>query len=771
MLESVDPLPHFSAQLIVAPAAEGDDRTRPLRFRRSFAVAGDIVSARLLVTACGVYQAHLNGQAVGDHVLAPGWTSYRHRHRIQSFDVTRLVQAGANAIGIEVAEGWFRGRLGFWQGVTDVYGTEIGPFGQLDIEMADGSRRTYATDTDWRWQRSPTLVASIYDGETYDQRLENRAWATADFEDSAWHPVELRDFDTAALIPQGSPPMRRIEELSPVFISVSPSGMTLVDFGQNLSGRLRVKLPSRAGHTITFRHAEVLAEGELAVRPLRNARATDVVLTDGSGGDWEPLFTFHGFRYVEVTGWPGDITADDLRAVVLHSDMVPTGTFKCSDDLLNQLHENVRWSMKGNFLDIPTDCPQRDERLGWTGDIQVFAPTASFLFDCRLMLSSWLEDLAAEQADLGFPPVWVPFTPGLFRAMPAAGWSDAAVIVPWVLYQRFGDIETLARQYPSMTSWVDTVATRLDERGLWTQDMQFGDWLDPSAPHDNPAKTRTDAILVASAYRVYVIDLLVRAAEVLGQTADVERYRALSEQARAIFTAEYVTPAGRLMSDSPTGYALALQFNLLPSAVQRATAQRRLRELVAADNYHIGTGFLGTPIICDALVAAGEVDGMYHLLTQPKCPSWLYPVTMGATSMWERWDSMLPDGSINTGDMTSFNHYALGAVADFLHRRVAGLAPGAPGYRTIDVRPIPGGGLTSAAATYRTPHGDAKVSWTRVDGVFSLEVDVPDGCDAVVALPDGSHEQSVAAGTHHFSCPVRAAADDPPRPAPRGPFG
>jgi alpha-L-rhamnosidase len=545
-----------------------------------------------------------------------------------------------------------------------------------------------------------------------------------------------------------------------------------VDFGQNLVGRVRLRVEGPAGTVVTLRHAEVLEDGELGTRPLRQAAATDrYVLRGGGPEEWEPAFTFHGFRYVEVDGWPGELARDALRAVVLHSDLRRTGWFECSDELINRLHENVVWGMRGNVLDVPTDCPQRDERLGWSGDIQVFAPTASFLYDCTGFLSSWLADLAVEQVDVGTVPLYVPYIPLPFPLAPTAAWGDAAVVVPWVLYERTGDAAVLERQYASMTRWVDQVADLAGEDHLWDAGMQLGDWLDPSAPPDRPADARTDRYLVATAYHAWTARLLSRAATVLGRDDDARRYGALADAVQAAFVGEYVTPSGRLVSDAPTAYALALCFDLLLSPEQRRRAGRRLVELVQADDHRIGTGFVGTPIICDALSLVGAHDTAYHLLGQRECPSWLYSVAMGATTIWERWDSMLPDGSINPGDMTSFNHYALGAVADWLHRTVAGLAPAAPGYRRIRVAPRPGGGLRYAAASHLTPFGPAEVRWTRDGDRLDVDIRVPAGVVAEIELPDPSWVPAeVGPGSHRFSCAFRAVEDDP-RPPRLDPFG
>jgi alpha-L-rhamnosidase len=743
----------WTARFVTPSWEEDTSRLQPSPLlRREFDVRPGVVFARLYVTALGVYEVQLNGRVAGDHVLAPGWTSYAHRLRYQTFDVTDLLHAGRNAIGALLGDGWFRGRLGFDGGRRNIYGDRLALLAQLEITYADGMTERMITDETWRAITGPILASDLYDGETYDARLERPGWSTPGHDDRDWAGVRQLDRNLSTLVAPSGPPVRRIELLAPVAIGTSPAGAQIVDFGQNIVGRLRLTVHGPAGQTITLRHAEILVHGELCTGPLRTAQATDRYTLRGEGPEtWEPRFTFHGFRYASVEGWPGDLHAGDIRAVVCHSDLERTGWFECSDPLLNRLHENVVWSMRGNFLDVPTDCPQRDERLGWSGDIQVFAPTACFLFDSHGFLTSWLADVAAEQEETGTVPIFVPY--GLDTPpAPVAAWGDAAVIVPWVLYQRYGDADLLAAQLPSMRAWVDQLAARTGARRIWDQDQQIGDWLDPSAPPDAADATRTDPALIATAYFARSADLLAEADGVLGRTEEEARYRALAAQVRDAFATEYVSPSGRVVSDSMTAYALALQFGLLPSAEQRRHAGVRLAAIVREGGYHIGTGFVGTPLICDALCDEGEYDTAYRLLTQRGCPSWLYPVTRGATTIWERWDSLLPDGSVNSFDMTSFNHYAFGSVADWLHRCVGGLAPAAPGYRRLEIRPHPGGGLTYACARHRTPYGLASCAWRMEAGEIAVEILVPPNTTAVVRLPwIPADPFEVGAGTHCWS--------------------
>ncbi|MFF4590317.1 family 78 glycoside hydrolase catalytic domain [Streptomyces sp. NPDC001388] len=747
-----------------APAPTAGARPATL-LRGEFTARATVRSARLLVTALGVYEMEINGTVAGDHVLAPGWTSYRHRHRYQTFDVTTLVREGRNAWGAHLADGWYRGLLGFNGGTRDIYGERTGLLAELHIDYADGSTEVVTTDDGWRWSPGPILATGLYEGEEYDARQERDGFTRPGFDDSAWQPVAVLDFDTAVLFPADSPPVRRVEHIAPVAVTTSPTGRTILDFGQNLVGRLRVRVRGEAGHTLTLRHAEVLEDGELCTRPLRHATATDryVLSGDPAGEEWEPRFTFHGFRYAEVGNWPGRLDPADVTAVVLHSDLRRTGWFSCSDDSLDRLHENVVWGMRGNFVDVPTDCPQRDERLGWTGDVQVFAPTAAFLYDVRGFLRSWLRDLAADQGDdeRRVPPVFSPDIPVITPVPippgnpPMAGWCDAAVIVPWVLYERYGDTEVLREQYPSMRGWVDAVDGLAGPARIWGEGFQFGDWLDPSAPADDPGRAMTSSALVATAYFARSARLLARTAEVLDEATDARRYHALADSVRDAFRDRFHSGGGRLTEQTQTAYALALSFRLLEDPAERAGAGRHLAGLVAGRGHRIGTGFLGTPLVCDALTDTGHVDAAYRLLMQRSCPSWLYQVGMGATTVWERWDSMLPDGSVNPGEMTSFNHYALGAVADWIHRTVAGLAPAEPGYRRLLVRPRPGGGLTWARAGHDTPFGRAECGWSREGGTLHVDLLVPPQVTALVDLP-GTEPVEAGPGRHSFRVPYPA---------------
>ncbi|MFG2953635.1 family 78 glycoside hydrolase catalytic domain [Streptomyces sp. NPDC048291] len=714
---------------------------RPPLLRKEFAVGTEVERARLYVTAHGLYEIEINGRRVGDHALAPGWTSYHHRLRYQTHDVTDHLRAGDNAIGGWLSDGWYRGRLGFGGGHADVYGDRLALLAQLEVVHRDGSVTVIGTDTSWRAGHGPLLSSGLLDGETYDARYEPSGWSSPGFDAGDWSPVDVVARDPATLVAPTGPPVRCTQEITPVLVTPLDADRLLVDFGQNLVGRVRITVAGPAGHTVVIRHAEVLQDGELCVRPLRDAVATDrYTLKGGAPETWEPRFTLHGFRYAEITGWRGGDPYRGIVARVHHTDMARTGWFACSDEQVNRLHENVVWSLRGNFVDLPTDCPQRDERLGWTGDIQVFAPTAAFLYDCHGMLASWLRDVAVEQHADGTVPWYVPEIPGGSQwtpARPGAGWGDVVALTPWDLYRGSGDAALLAAQYESARRWVDLVTGLADPSGLWNRGFQLGDWLDPFAPPDDPGAGRTDRHLIATGYYAWSLRHVAWTADVLGRVDERRRYEELARRVRQAFVDEYVLPGGRMTSDTQTAYAVALQFDLLPDAAARDEAGHRLAELVEAGGHTIQTGFIGTPLVAPALSATNHDDTAYALLLQQECPSWLYALKHDATTVWERWDSMLPDGTVNPGEMTSFNHYALGAVAQWLHTRVAGLNPGAPGYRDIVFRPRPGGGITWASATHESPYGRVAIRWELGETDLVVETTVPTGATGRIEWPEG----------------------------------
>ncbi|UFU06549.1 alpha-L-rhamnosidase [Ruania halotolerans] len=735
----------------------------PGRARTEIEVAGPVRSATLYATAGGVYQASINGTDVDDAVLKPGWTDYHERLVHEATDVTDLIRPGANAIGIRFAGAWWTEEFGFHGAGRRIYGDQPVVAAQLHIELADGTTQVIVTNEEWRAAAVGEITASgLYQGEAVDARRALPGWDQVGFDDSTWPAAVVTDI---GVVPEADPaePVRRVDELPVAEVITTPSGKTVLDFGQNLVGRLRVRVSGPAGHTITLRHAEVLEHDELGIRPLRYAQATDTLTCSGGDDVFEPEFTFHGFRYAEVSDWPGDLDPAAFTAVMISSDMRRTGWFTSSHELVNRLYENVVWGMRGNFVSLPTDCPQRDERLGWTGDIQVFSPTAATLFDSDGFLTSWLRDVAIEQrrAD-GIAPFVVPHVLGEPKA--AAAWGDAATVVPMVLFDRFGDRAALQEQYPSMKSWVDVLVGLAGDRLLWEGDFQFGDWLDPAAPPDQPGGARTDKDIVASAHVVRSALVLTRAATILGHTEDAAHYGDYAERARQAWVREYVTGAGRIVSDSQTAYAMAISYGLVDAETTQAMGDR-LAEIVRRDGYVIGTGFVGTPIIADALTVTGHADAAGRLLLQTGVPSWLYAVTMGATTIWERWDSMLPDGSINPGEMTSFNHYAFGAIADWLHRGLAGLAPAAPGYAKLRIAPVPIEGMELASARQETPYGLAESSWAETgDGTLRVHAVIPANTTAEIALP-GCEPCEVGSGSHEW------VIEDPRQSSPVGSIG
>ena len=632
---------------------------------------GEVSSAVLHVSAHGIVEAHLAGRPVSDEVLTPGFSNYEWRLRYRTYEVTdllRVVAAGGApvVIGLQLGHGWYCGRLA-WTGERGVYGDRPAAIAQLEVSYADGHRQVVGTDRSWTAGPSPVLADDLYDGQTIDARLISAAWLRPGFTDPDWLPVtEVVGADLSVLTPYVGPPVVRHEELAPVAVWTSPSGKTLVDFGQNLVGWVKITTSGGAGSTITVRHAEVIEHQELGTRPLRSARATDTFIRSGGRDVFEPTLTFHGFRYAEVTGLDEPITADDVVAVVVHSDLPRIGTFTCSDELVNRLHSNVVWSQRGNFLDLPNDCPQRDERQGWTGDIAVFAPTAAYLFDVKGFLRDWLLDLAAEQrAANDVVPLVVPDVLKLLNNptrwpsdTPTAIWSD--VWVPWALWEAYGDAAVLEQCHPGMTAHVRACARLASPSGLWDTGFQLGDWLDPTAPPENPILAKADRYVIATACLYRSATLTARSAAVLGRTDDEAEFAGLARRTRDAFNDHYVQADGTIQSDCPTVYAMAIAFDLLDPATE-TLAGHRLAVLAAENDHKIATGFGGTPYVTGALTRTGHVADAYRLLLQTECPSWLYPVSMDATTIWERWDSMLPDGTINPGEMTSFNHYALPA--------------------------------------------------------------------------------------------------------------
>ena len=715
--------------------------------RKEFAVNGPVRSARAYLTAHGVYEAEINGKRVGNHVLSPGWTSYANRLQVQTYDITDHLKEGDNAIGVWLGDGWFRGYIGFGD-QRNFYGEKLALLAQVLITYEDGRTEIVGTDGTWKAATGPILKSDIYKGEYYDTRLEREGWTRPGFDDNGWTGVRVVNHGKEKLIAQQAPPVRKIQELPAREILVTPAGETVVDMGQNMIGWVRLRVRGEAGTKVTLRHAEVLdRDGNVYTANLRRAVQTNTYILKGGGEEiWEPRFTFQGFRYVAVDGYPGELTLEDLTGVVLHSDLEPTGHFHSSDERINQLQHNIVWGQKGNFLEIPTDCPQRDERLGWTGDIQVFAPTANLNMNTAAFLTKWLGDLAADQLDNGSIPHVVPNVLGE-NATGSAGWADAGLIVPWSMYQSFGDTRVLERQYPGMKAWVDFMTERAAAKGnpyLREGDFTFGDWLSFNSTRSDYPGAFTDKDLISSAFFAHSANLLSEIARVLDKPGEAERYAQLFEKIRDAFQQEYVTPNGRVLSNTQTSYLLALRFNLLPDEL-RPAAVRHLVEAIRQHG-HLTTGFLGTPYLAPVLAANGHADVAYELLLRDRYPSWLYPVTRGATTIWERWDGIKPDGTFQNPGMNSFNHYAYGAIGEWLFTGVAGIQADEPGYRRIRIEPTPGGGLTHARAFVNSPYGKIESSWEIDASGFSLHVEIPPNTTATIVLPGATADAVTESG-------------------------
>ncbi|WVQ83749.1 hypothetical protein IAT38_005893 [Cryptococcus sp. DSM 104549] len=759
------------AKPITCESQAPDQPKRPFRLRRSFNLPSAFTTARLYITALGVYEAEINGKPVSGDVLSPGWTEYRFHLNYSTFDITDAVVPGENVIGAWVAEGWYAGRLGFRGGRRNIYGDRCGLIAQLEVDGVVVA----VTDETWEWAYGAFVASELYDGETFDSRLEHTLTSpSAD----TWRSVDTLPFPSATLISSQSPPARQVATIRPQSIITTPSGATVVDFGQNFAGVVEFLSDPPAGATeIVLRHAEVLEHGELGTRPLRACKATDRIILGGQSiKGYRPKFTFHGFRYAEVTGWPG-LEFDDLAGVVIQTAMERTGHFSCSHQLLNRLHENVVWSWVGNTLSLPTDCPQRDERLGWTGDVQVFTPTASFLFDVSGFLAGWLRDLHREQEDLGgVVPVVVPDilerggTEVANRAY--AIWGDTAVLTPHDLYTAFGDVGVLEAQWESMVLWLEKGVVRDPETRRWSKNHpQLGDWLAPKADPRFPGLGPTDNHLVADVYLIHTTRVAAEVAGLLGRQEQRAAYEKEVDAMLASFYHEYVTPGGRILSDTQTALALILHFDIFPSSHThlRTVLRDRLAELVTRDLWQVNTGFAGTPIILHSLANSHLLHHAYRMLQSRDSPSWLACVLLGATTTWERWDSMLADGTINKGSMTSFNHYALGSVASFLHAVVGGLSPLEPGWKRVLVKPQSGGTVTQASVTYLSPYGRVACSWETRGGMFEMEMEVPPNCTARVVLPGKEGYEEVGSGRRSFSCRFSEDARFPP-PVVQPPF-
>ena len=710
-------------------------------FMKPFTVKKKVQKARLFITSRGLYEASVNGKRIGDAFLTPGWTSYNKHLQFQVYDLSSDIKQGENKLQVLLGSGWFRTRIA-WENNKNFYGSQTALLSQLEIQYADGTTETIISDGSWKAALSSIVSSEIYDGEKQDLRIKPTQWSAA-VETNASYDV---------LVSQINEPIKKQETLAVQKVITTKSGKTILDFGQNVVGWVKFQAKGSAGQQVKLYHVEMLDKfGEPYFANLRSAKAQATYLLSGEQESIEPHFTFFGFRYVQVEGLA--VNKDDFKAIALHSDMASTGSFETSNALLNQLQSNIRWGQKGNFLDVPTDCPQRDERLGWTGDAEVFSRTAAFNFNVNQFFAKWLKDVTADQAPNGAVPFVIPdvltrTTIGKENNQAgAAGWSDASIIIPYNIYTTYGDKQVLENQYASMKAYLNYVrAVAKDD--LWNTGFQFADWLsyrvDDSKGMIGQRSAVTDNYLVAQCFYAYNTALMVKTARILGKVEDYKEYEKLLERIKSQFQKEFMTANGRLISETQTAYILALQFDMIPGSL-RPAALERLVTNIESYKYHLTTGFLGTPFLNPVLTRFGRNDVAYKLLLQDTYPSWLYPIKAhGSTTIWERWDSMKPDSTFQDPGMTSFNHYAYGAVGDWMYRTIGGIDTeefDGAGYKQSVIKPELGGGLTFAKTSLDTPYGKISSDWRLDSSTFTLQVEVPANTSASVILPVQGYKQ------------------------------
>ena len=716
------------------------------QLRGDFSISRPVRSARAYACGVGLYVMYLNGERVGDEQLTPGFTAYDSWIQYQTYDVTKMLREGRNAIGCQLGNGYYKGRVN-WPEIRERFGDRWNIFGdqlaficELHLIYEDGTEEVVSTGENWRASQSPWLRAEIYDGEVYDARLIQDDWCNPMTDTSEWEMVSPVNIDVGLLKARKGVPVRLHERLRPVSVLKTPAGETVLDFGQNLAGLLFFETDASAGTELWFQFGEALdRDGNFYRDNMRTALAELKYICDGKSRAYRSSFTFFGFRYVKVTGWPGDPDPDKFRSEAIYSEMEPTGSFSCSDSRVNQLFSNSQWGQKSNFVDLPTDCPQRDERMGWTGDAQVFCATASMNMNTDAFFRKYLYDLAVEQAKDKYVPVTVPNylrKTGVWQ-LPITGWGDAATVIPWTLYVHYGDKAVLETQYPSMKAWVDYLRA-CDKRGVNRYDQfSLGDWLaqDTKDPNNFFGLTPTD--LISTAYYALSAENTAKAAKVLGYERDALEYGELANRIRAAFREEYVSATGRVVSETQTAQAIALAFGmLLPK--QRPVAAAHLAERIRIDHVQLTTGFLGTPCLCPALSDHGLNEYAYALLLQNQCPSWLYEVEMGATTVWERWNSVRSDGSFGPVGMNSLNHYAYGCICEWLYRWAAGINPveSRPGFKNSLLRPMPNHQLGFVSAAVRTPYGTLSSSWKFTGEGIELHFEIPFNTSAEIILPE-----------------------------------
>jgi alpha-L-rhamnosidase len=731
------------------PAALDPDAKQVFMLRKPFAVQSGLRRARIYATAAGVYEIHVNGNKVGDELLAPGWTSYLHRHQYQTYDVTAALESGTNGIGVLLGDGWYKGEL-TWMDKRNLYGNRRALLLQLHLEYEDGTEDIVVSDATWKAATGPILLSEIYAGEIYDARLEKEGWGGPAYDDSDWCGTVPVDLPVTQLVAQENWPSRVTEIIRPQAVIRTPSGETVLDMGQNMVGRVRMEVNAPAGTRIVLQHAEVLdKEGNFYTGNLRKAKQTVEYVSNGLAADFAPHFTFQGFRYVKVEGLPDyddNALLGSFTGEVIHSDMEPTGHFECSHPMVNRLQRNIVWGQRGNFLDVPTDCPQRDERLGWTGDAQVFIRTAAFNYHVGPFFTKWLHDLKADQRASGSVPFVIPDVLRDFLSADWGGgthtssaWGDAATVCPWTVYLCYGDDRLLAEQYDSMKAWVEFIRSQGENEYLWNSGFHFGDWLALDA-YEGSYYGATPVELISTAYYAISTRILRDAAAVLGKEDDIRVYGDLLNGIIAAFRENYMTPSGQMIAKTQTAHVLPLMFDLVDGAARKQVAHD-LNELVVQNGCHLSTGFVGTPYLCFALSDNGYHETAVKLLLQENYPSWLYSITKGATTIWEHWDGIKPDGSFWSDDMNSYNHYAYGAIGDWMYRRLAGLDMDEkePAYKRIRIEPLlQSGDLTWARASLDSPYGQIVSGWSAADGERTVEAVIPVNTTAEIVLPGAS---------------------------------
>lgn len=715
---------------------QGKELVPACYLRRELNIEKPVYKARLYATALGMYETRLNGRRVGDHLLAPGWTDYAQRVLYQTYDVTELLQEGGNAWSIVLGTGWYAGNVGMMG--TRIYGNAPCCLMQLEVEYLDGTSASFCTDESWRMNEGPVRYSDMIKGESFDSRLEQRGWDRSGFDDSSWSVPEVFPQYQGKLQAQSGPPVRITQTIEPVRSYVTERGTIIFDFGQNMTGWTSLTAYGPAGSKASVTHAEMLDEsGSLYTLNLRKAVQTCHYVLDGTAQQiFQPHFTFHGFRYAEVETSSEDVTVLALLAKAVHSDMRPAGQLHTSDDQVNQLLSNIKWGQRSNFLSVPMDCPQRDERLGWTGDAQIFIRTASYNMDVAGFFRKYIVDVLDAQSPEGaFPDVapdagwriYKGISSAKWFAPDNAGWGDAGVIIPWTVYLMYGDLAILNDCYAAMQRWVQYLEANSD--GLLRGDYaDHADWLSIGA--DTPKD------VLATAYFGYSVSLLARIADVLGKSEDAHAYRGLFDRICTAFMKAYVSPDGRIKGDTQTVYVLAVYFDLLDPEI-RMQALKRLEQLIVENGYRLSTGFLGVGYLLPVLSENGLNDLAYQLLQQEEFPSWLYSVKHGATTIWERWDGWTEEKGFQSPSMNSFNHYSLGSVGEWLYRYAAGIEPdySEPGFKKIQIKPYPGGRLTHISCSYECPYGIIAVNWSREKDRFSLKVSLPVNTTAELCIP------------------------------------